>query len=342
VPARKWYPIAFSVGDGPNDYVTKDTLDRWLISINSWVSATQVNETDPRSKAERVVKAALSGSKLNGEMWPGVEKYSLERRIQQLCGWDVVNNRGREGNLSRLRGKGAGEPARKKADATKVANDQIIRDMTLDEMYRKRENFISVLHEQFPHLNNPVYAAKVQALAEAEVRLMSLSDTFMSSTGKTMKLALEIQEGLRKSINELMTLLNIHPKQLVDKVDEKDRGDVGSLMNQWEDYGRVADEFERVDAIQELIQHVHRANSVRSDGSPQLADYLLFHATGCAGHMFKCQCGETYELYGGFTLEQLEAAAEQAYQKFGFGLKRIPRPPAEDDGYRTEPDTPAV
>ena len=120
-----------------------------------------------------------------------------------------------------------------------------------------------------------------------------------------------------------MKMLKIHPSQIKDKVDEGDRGDVGSLIDRWEEYGEVADIFEQVDAIQEAIQIIRQLENTRLDGSPQLADWMLWHKTGCRGHKFTCQCGAEYDLHGGFTKEEMYQIAEQAFEVFGYGIQRI-------------------
>jgi hypothetical protein len=322
-PAKR-YPIAYLIGDHESAHITPAEVEQWTKEITSWIRATQTRVDDPRQKAEEVVHAAIHGTKLNGEAWLGIEKFSLTRRIAQLCGWNIETKIGKDGNVSKRKNLDAKSPAVQRAKTNTRINQSVADEFTLEQLYTKREEFKDILYSQYPHLNNPVYAIKVNALAEAEVRLSSLSESFMSARGKDLESYTKVQNELRKSINELMEMLSIHPKQLMRTVDETERGDVGTLMVKWEDYGKIAEEYEVIDAIQELIISVRQANQLRLDGSPQLADYLLAHRTGCQGHNFTCgECGTVYELYAGFTKEELEKAAEQAYEKFGYGLKRI-------------------
>lgn len=318
--AIKSFPVVFRVGDD----VSQEELAEWTTRLTFWVTGKQRKEPDPRAKAEQIMKAALYGTKLNGEVWLNVETISLPRRIAQLSGGcDVLDGKGGVDKAKRGRPKRLKKVIEKGKENAKH-NDKILDSLEGENILRQREEFKRTLVDQFPHLSNPVYASKVNALAESEVKLMALSDTFLTATGKALETNLKIQEGLRKSINELMEMLSIHPKQLVSKVDENERGDVGTLMVKWDDYGRLAQTYEQVDAIQELIQTIRKYHNVRLDGSPQLADYMLWHNTGCMGHNYTCpQCKTTVELFNGFTIEQLEEAAEQAAQVWGYGLKRI-------------------
>lgn len=320
----KHYPVAFKVGDPTKEAVdfAKEEIDKWTTQIEWWVAESQPNEEDRRGKAEKIMAAALNGTKINGEVWPGVHHFSLRSRIRQLCGWDIEKGVGQSSSLAARKKLHPQHPLQKNARETRKQNSAALQELSMAEMVARRDEFKELLLQQFPWLDNPVYELKVNALAEAEVKLESLSDQFLSAGPRELKHLLEIKQDLRKDINELMEMLSIHPKQLKDRVDETDRGDVGTLIAKWEEMGVLSEEYERVDAIQELIQAIRSAHNLRVDGSPQLADYLLWHRTGCAGHYFRCKCGETYELYRGFTLEELEEAAMQAYKMFGWGLKR--------------------
>lgn len=323
--AKKSYPIVFRIveGQAKDGEVSKEHLDEWLPQITSWIQVSQSKVTDPRAKAELVLRCAINGTRLDGSIYPGVETFGIESRIKMFCGYDVIKKIGREGNTARRRGKGPQQPAMEKARTNKAANKDFLDASQIHQLYTARNDFVKILKQQFPHLDNPVYESKVNALAEAEVRLKAMSDTFLTVSGKDFLTQLTIQEELRKSINDLMMMLSIHPKQLTSKIDQSERGDVGSLMVKWSEYGDIADTYEQVDAIQELIQMIHMANHLRLDGSPQLADYMLWHLTGCRGHTFQCECGKEYELYNGFSKEELEQAGQQAYKVFGFGVKKI-------------------
>jgi hypothetical protein len=315
--SANWYPIAFRVGDpstGLVDY-SKDEIDRWRTQVAFWVKDSQPNEPNPVDKAEKIMAAALAGTKINGEAWPGIEHYSLKSRIKMLCGWDIEKGIGHSSNRG-LRGD------KKAARGTQAANAAVVEEMSSAEMFARRDEFKAIILQQFPWLDNPAYESKVNSLSEAEVRLESLSERFLLAEPKALEQILKVKEALRKDINELMEMLGIHPKQLKDRVDESDRGDVGSLIVKFAELGQMAKDYENVDAIQELIQAVRQAHQTRLDGSPQLAAWLLWHRTGCPGHHFTCECGKTWELYQGFTVGELEAAAEQAYKVFGYGLKR--------------------
>lgn len=317
------YPVAFRVGDPDEDLIdfSKDDVDKWKEQVAWWVKETQPSVADPKEKAEKIIEAALAGTKMNGEVWPGIEGYGMKARVRMLSGgWDVDKGRGPAGALGKS--KRASHTATQKAKVTREANELTMNDLSTAEMLARREEFKELLIQQFPHLDNPVYESKINALAEAEIKLASLSEHFLTATPKGLEPLLKVKEGLRKDISELMDLLSIHPKQLKEKVDQVDRGDVASLIAHWEKLGPLALEYEVTDQIQELIQSIRSAMQTRVDGSPQLADWELWHKTGCRGHNYTCSCGRTVELFDGFTLNELIAAAEQAYKKYGFGLKK--------------------
>lgn len=314
-------PIAYTVGGPENDSVDlkKEDVDRWINQLEAWVYETQPGETDARGKAEKIMDSGLRGRKLNGEIWPGVEHFNLTTRIKQLSGgFNIETGIGRS---KQLRGKSAKITNVTKAKKKSEANETVLSEMSATEMEERRDLKIQILVQQFPWLDNPIYASKVSSLAEDEVVLEALSaGGFMTAKQKTLESMLKIKESLRKSIDETMKLLSIHPSQLTRRVDENEEGNVGNLIAKLEEMGQLFRDYENVDAIQELIQMVHQCYSLRIDGSPQLADYMLWHKTGCRGHNFLCSCGEEWELYDGFTIEELEAAALQANEVFGYGL----------------------
>jgi len=196
-------------------------------------------------------------------------------------------------------------------------------DLILEKLNEQKEEYKQLLYQEFPFVENPVYEAQVNGLAEAVVKLNHISDSFLGAQGKELEDLLKIRDGLKKDMDDFMKLLKIHPAQMKEKADDIDRGDVGNLIIQWEKYGEIAEIYERVDAIQELIQTLRQLEQLRVDGTPQLADYLLWHKTGTRPIDFKCECGREYTLIDGFTEDELYEAAEQAYEIFGFGIKRI-------------------
>lgn len=321
------FPVAFVVGEDlslPGVDYTKEEVERFRTQLIWWIKESQPNEKDPVQKAEKVLQAALNGQTLSGKTWVGVERLSFNARVRSLCGWDFATGTGQSASINaRRRHAGPRHPMKTAATKNRAATTAALHELSTAEALARRDAIKDQLIEQFPYLQNPVYESKVTALAEAEVRLESLSESFLTANVNELEKLLKVKEALRKDINELMMMLSIHPSQLKDRVNEVDRGDVGTLLVKFEELGEIAQEFETVDAIQELIVMVRQANNLRLDGSPQLADYLLWHKTGCAGHNFVCECGREWELYRGFTKEELEKAAEQAYEVFGYGLKKM-------------------
>lgn len=330
MPKEK-YSVVFSVGDVEQgaDY-SKEQIDLWTNQILFWIQQSQPSEQSPKEKAEAVMKAALNGTKLNGEPWPGIDSFSFAARIKQLCSWDIETGIGRSSNVSNKK-KVYSKTSKEGMDQEKKRNNNEVTLLDLDtaQLLEKRDAYIKTLQDQYPWISSEVYETQVQALAEAVVRMETLSEDYLTAKPKELELLLKIKSEIRKDINELMDFLGIHPKQLKDKVDDNERSDVGSLIRRFEQYQLIAQDYEKVDAIQELIQMIRMSHNLRADGkAPQLADYMLWHLTGCRGHHFKCSCGKMWELYDGFTLEELEAAGDQAMRVFGFGIKKIV-PPAD-------------
>ena len=119
---------------------------------------------------------------------------------------------------------------------------------------------------------------------------------------------------------------------LLTKQREAQNSDVGSLVAEMEGYGDVWQEFERVDALRELIQKYKQLQALRPDGTPQLNDWELWHMTRNRPVQFTCRCGESYTLLGGFTVEEIEQALIQAQRVYGFGLEGIEGADHVDDG----------
>jgi len=298
------------------DY-TKEEYDKWSQQIAFWIGETQKSE-NPYKKAEKVLTCAINGTKLNGEVWPGVEDFDLPSRIRQFCGWDIIKGTGRR-RVSNLSTTQLHKTARK----DRAENAAALEEISMAEMIAARESYKELLYKEFPFLDNPVYEPNVNGLADSTVKLNHISEQFLTASGSALKSLIEIRDSLKKDIDDFMKLLKIHPSQLKEKVDEGDRGNVGTLISKWEDFGDISDLYEQVDAVQEAIQIIRQLENIRVDGSPQLADWLLWHKTGCRGHTFTCACGETYDIHGGFTKEEMYAIAEQAYKTFGFGIKPI-------------------
>lgn len=301
---------------------SQEEYDKWLAEITLWISETQVREDDPKEKARLILEAAMSGTKLDGTLWNGVESFTFDKRIRQLCSYDIIDGIG-----TRRRTKaGTKEGVNQQNSATNKAKKQnidVLEKISLQRLTEERDKYKKVLYSEFPFLDNAVYESKVNAYADTVVKLEQLSEYFLGASGKDLENYLKIREQLRKDLDDFMKLLRIHPSQIKEKVDEGDRGDVGNLINNWEEYGELGQLYEEVDAIQEAIQIFNQLNNVRMDGSPQLAEWLLWHKTGCRGHNFTCECGREYDLHGGFTKDEMYKILEQAYETFGYGIKRV-------------------
>lgn len=308
--------ITFAV---EHDFSVSDR-DKWKAQLTLWISRSQKTDEDPSKKAEKILQAAINGTKMNGEIWSGVENFSLRSRIKQFCGFDIVAGRGRL--YKPLSRRGPNHPEKLRSKEVENKNDEVYLDITLEELLEQREAYKQILFQEFPFTENPVYEAQVNGLAEAVVKLDHISGDFLTASGKSLEILLKIRDGLKKDMDDFMKLLKIHPTQLKDKAEDIDRGDVGNLIVQWEKFGEISEMYETVDAIQELIQSVRQLEQLRTDGTPQLADYLMWHKTGCRGCSFTCEHGVEYKLLRGFSSEELYAAAEQAYEAFGFGLRK--------------------
>lgn len=314
---------------------TKEEYDKWLAQIALWISKTQTREENPYEKARTVIDAAINGTRLNGDIWTNVEDFTLDSRIMQLCSFNILTGTGRRRKTPKNTRSKARE-LRKKSSESKQLNVSLLEEINLENLIEFREEHKDILLTEFPFLDNPVYDIKVNAYCDTVAKLQAISEEFLGSEGKKLESLLKIRESLKKDIDDYMKMLKIHPSQIKDKVDEGDSGDVGSLISRWEEQGELAKLYEEVDAIQEAIQIIRQLEQVRLDGSPQLADWLLWHKTGCRGHKFICRCGEEYNLHGGFTKEDMYAILEQAYETFGYGLKRLDESKSEEISTETE------
>jgi hypothetical protein len=299
---------------------TKEDIDKWKAQIALWISQTQKKEEKPTEKAEHILACAVSGTKLNGEAWPGVESFNLRTRIKSLTGgFDIVTGKGRRPATFHGRNK---RKEKEKSKSIQQSNSSKYIEISEEEFKEARERHKELLFQEFPHLDNEIYEAQVNALCDAIVKLESIASAFITAgPGKELESLISIRNSLQSEINNFMKLLRIHPSQIKEKIDDYERGDIGGLIAEWEEYGELAEVYEKVDAIQELIQTIRQVEQLRVDGSKQLSDYLLWHKTGTKPTEFKCACGRDHTLYDGFTKEELYAAAEAAYEVFGFGLK---------------------
>ena len=291
---------------------------KWTEQLEWWIGEKMPNVKDPRTHAENVLEAARYGRKMNGDEWKGVSK-DFYTRVLLLAGFDLKSGIG-----VRDPKKGAPKPG--------VSRKQLEADLPpidLTTALTLRTNYIQDLLTKYPHLDTPVYKPKVEELAETIVKSRMISNDFIAARGKQLGELSKIRESLHTQIGELMEFLEISPKQRVTKTLESKNADVGSLIARLESYGEVWKEFEKLDSIRELLQFYKMLKSTRPDGSPQLNDWELWHLTRNRSVKFTCRCGETYELLGGFTPEEIEQALLQAQQVYGFGLQPIDREPSK-------------
>ena len=300
--------------------LTQEEYDVWELEVALWISENQVNETDPKAKAKKVMQAALAGTKLDGGVWTGAPSFTFDARIRQLCGYNILTGEGARSGRPPQKSRTEEKRVNKETSKARAVNESIADRISLEKLITLREQFKATLYKEFPFLDNPVYENQVNAYSDTVVKLDQLSDMFLGASGKDLETYLKIREQLRKDLDEFMKILRIHPSQIKEKVDEGDRGDVGALIDRWEEYGELADMYEVVDAIQEALQIFNQLNNKRLDGSPQLAEWLLWHKTGCRGHTFTCECGREYDLHGGFTKDEMVDIVEQAYKVFGYGI----------------------
>lgn len=304
--------VRFNIG---KDF-TEEQIAKWLTQLTWWIDTTMSDVGDPTVHAQKVMKAALNGTKINGEAWPAVSG-SFYKRVKQLCGFDLESGVGTKiGQKKVKRSYNSG-------DRTSMATITEVPPVSMEEALRLRREYISDLNKKYPHLDNPVYSPKVEELAETIIKSRMISDDFMSAKGSKLADLSKIRESLHKQIGELMEFLEISPKQRVTKTLDAKNADVGSLIAQIESYGEVWQEYEKLDAIRELLQFYKMLKSTRPDGTPQLNDWELWHMTRNRPVHFTCKCGQTYELLGGFTPDEIELALLQANSVYGFGLEPI-------------------
>ena len=306
----------------PDKYVigvdfSQEQYQKWIEQLTWWIGDRHPNVKDPRERAETVLEAARYGRKLNGDVWVNMPQ-DFFKRVSALSGFDVKH------------GIGVRDPKKRKIythnDAVKDAARNPADDMPpidLTQALKLRTEYIQDLLVKYPHLDTPVYKPKVEELAETIVKSRMISNDFIAARGKQLESLSKIRESLHKQIGELMEFLEISPKQRVTKTLEAKNSDVGSLISRLESYGETWKEYEKLDALRELLQFYRMLNNTRPDGTPQLNDWELWHLTRNRPVNFTCKCGETYELLGGFTPEEIEQALVQAEKIYGFGLEPI-------------------
>lgn len=302
----------------PDKYVigvdfSKEDYQKWTEQLAWWVGDRLVNVKDPREYAENVLKSARYGTKMNGEPWKNVPQ-NFFKRVTAMTGFDVAH------------GIGVRDPRRKKSVPINRVNAQTgatiedIPPIDLTKALELRAQYIKDLLTKYPHLDTPVYKPKVEELAETIVKSRMISSDFLAARSTTLEKLSKIRESLHKQIGELMEFLEISPKQRVTKTLEAKNSDVGSLIAKLESYGEIWKEYEKLDALRELLQFYRMLNNTRPDGTPQLNDWELWHLTRNRPVKFTCRCGESYELLGGFTPQEIEQALLQAQEIYGFGL----------------------
>ena len=300
----------------------EEDFAKWMDQLIWWIGDRFPRIRDPREHAEKIMKAALNGTKLDGSEWLGIS-HDFFARVVQLSGFDVKRGVGvRDPQASRIR-----------HSVTKASGEKTIDIPPVDlaQGMKLRVDYIADLMKKYPHLDNPVYKPKVEELAETIVKSRMISVDFILSRGKELELLSKIRESLHKQIHELMKFLEISPEQQVRKQLEGKNTDVGSLIAKMESYGEVWEEYEKLDALRELIQKYKMLKSKRPDGTPQLNDWELWHMTRNRPVKFTCKCGATYDLLGGFTPEEIEQALLQANEVYGFGLEAIGTTPSVAD-----------
>lgn len=303
----------FAVG---KDFTEAD-FHKWIDQLIWWIGDRFPRIRDPREHAEKIMKAALNGTKLDGSEWPGIS-HDFFSRVVQLSGFDVK------------RGVGVRDPHNQRKQISKVTKASgektEIPPVDIQQGMQLRADYIKDLLHKYPHLDSPVYKPKVEELAETIVKSRMISVDFILSRGKELELLSKIRESLHNQISQLMKFLEIAPEQRVRKQLDAKNADVGSLIAKMESYGEVWEEYEKLDALRELLQKYRMLKNIRPDGTPQLNDWELWHMTRNRPVKFTCKCGLTYELLGGFTPEEIEAALLQANEVYGFGLEAIGAP----------------
>src|SRR5437660_5982642 len=67
---------------------TAEDFNKWLDQLIWWIGDRFPRIKDPREHAEKIMKAALNGTKLDGTEWLGIS-HDFFARVVQLSGFDV-------------------------------------------------------------------------------------------------------------------------------------------------------------------------------------------------------------------------------------------------------------
>jgi hypothetical protein len=311
---------------------TEEEYHKWKEQLVWWIESTMPKIENPHTHAENVLLSAMNGTKLDGKQWSLVPN-NFFARVKVLAGFDLEKGVGvRRPDVTRKAVRGR-TPA--KVGAEDIPPLDAKKALELKSKYKKD------LLQKYPHLENPVYDPKVDELAETVIRGRMMSQEFMVASAKELERLNKIRESLNKQVNDLMNFLEISPKLLVEKQKATDKADVGSLVAEMESYGEIWQDYERLDALRELLQKFHQLNNLRPDGTQQLNDWELWHMTRNRPVRFTCECGKSYTLLGGFTPEEIEQALVQAQEVYGFGLEGIEGNEYKDEGQINEELLPA-
>ena len=301
---------------------TEEQIKQWKEQLIWWISREMTRIPNPPDHAEKVLIAALNGTKLNGEPWPAIAQ-DFFVRIKQTAGFDLkkgIGVRSPKSNVSRkisyISTNDGAHPSKANISRTKELPEV---ESTAAEVQKMQQEYIDNLVKVYPHLSNSVYTPKVEELAETVIKSRLLSTEFMTAKGVSLEKLSKIRESLHKQQGELMSFLEISPQQLLKKTVGKDEN-LGNLIARLDSYGDAWQEYERLDALRELLQKYRMLKNRRPDGTPQLNDWELWHQTRNRPVKFTCRCGETYTLLGGFTPDEIEQALIQAQKVYGFGI----------------------
>lgn len=286
---------------------------KWKGQLEWWVKTTMIRIENPVEQSEKILLAAMNGTKLDGTVWNGISQ-DFFKRVRQLCGFDLEKGIGR---------KTVRKVIPTSRTAPKTTEDDLP-PLDFGVAMELKDEYKQDLLDKYPHLENPVYQPKVEELAETIVKSRMLSNEFIMANSRRLESINKTRESLNKQVADLMNFLEISPKLLIAKKNEAEKTDVGSLIAEMESYGERWQDYERLDALRELLQKYKQLQSLRPDGvTPQLDDWELWHQTRNRPVHFTCECGRTYKLLGGFTPEEIETALLQAHKVYGFGLEGI-------------------
>ncbi|MBU8921757.1 MAG: hypothetical protein KOO63_08055 [Bacteroidales bacterium] len=262
---------------------TEGEFNHWREQLTWWISTSMTNVEDPLGHANKVLDAATKGTKLNGEAWPQISN-DFFKRVNQLAGFDLKKGVGKKKNPA-----GRPKTTRNKRTFSQITAEQVP-PIPITEVDRRQDAYIENLVAKYPHLDSPVYAPKVTELAELIIKSGMMSLDFMAATGKTLELLTKVRAEMQKQIDAIMNFLEISPKMLLTKQKEAQNSDVGSLIASMEEFGDWWQDFERIDALRELLQKYHQLNALRPDSTPQLNAWELWHMTRNRPVEFTCRC----------------------------------------------------